>query len=164
MTKTAALFNTIVMLSATATVLMGIIFASKYGPEIEAKFFPVVTDFSVDSATLWTPSEMVVSGVLDKKRAYCEYKSIVAYLQRKDSPIKEVVRVDFLGTRNGSVRLLVKGLQTGGPWKVLSPNGFDDTSLEVTVYHRCHPFYLSRTHLLSVDLNKLLKNKLESGS
>jgi len=154
--RSSILLNLTVFLSAMVSMLLLVIFASLYGPSIEAKVFPVVTNFTVTAATLVQPTELLVSGTLDKRRQHCQFRSLVAYTTPDGGPIKHVAKVEFLGNRDRQVRLLVGGLQTWGPWDINSSIPLKNTTLNITVYHRCHDFYLSTTTLPPIDISELL--------
>jgi hypothetical protein len=119
---------------------------------VETRFFPVVTDFTLDSMVL-TDEGFVAEGTLHKKRN-CELIGTTIFAVREGAPKKLLatyMRGQF-GTDTAT------GHQTWGPLTLQLPAdlaAYD--AVEVHAMHRCHALWLQETTYMVKPVVELFK-------
>lgn len=107
-------------------------------PNIEGKFFPVVSHAEIAHAYETENGHTVFFGKMKKLRK-CEFLSIQWFMQTEDGKVK----ADLKFLDRATVRK--PGDFTFGPWLVqMAPDDLRDRSFAV-VYHACHPGWTTAT-------------------
>lgn len=144
----------LVILCATVTIMLAIIFINIYAPSIESALLPVVKDFKVETITGVSEREAILHGSFTKVRGECKLDSLVAYTTNPRVPqIKYPAKIEFLGIDSGNVTFRVVGTQKWGPWKLSSNQDIDGDTLTITSYHACHGMYLVPTQLTELVIS-----------
>ena len=115
---------------------------------MEHWLFPVVTDFTVKQMQ---PDEagVVLSGYMHKRRA-CQFLGVSVDAAGIEMGLK------FLDDdRDNATR--PPGSQAWGPWQIFLPVAPPVTSLHVVALHRCHPFWVTQTDLITMPLPEIRK-------
>ena len=127
-----------------------------YGPDIERRVLPVISEFTVDSMVRENPRTIIMSGHMNKLRANCKLESMAAYFEDVEPPAHkylDLAKVEF--TEAGDIIVFrVAGLQSWGPWKITSEQPNNGDRLSITAYHRCHPLYVVPTKLINTVVPK----------
>lgn len=137
----------LVKIFSTIIIILSVIYAIfSWGTELETRFAPVVGKLEILSIGAGPDGKTRVKVAFRKLRD-CEYFGIV-WLKKNVAGAFEPVAVELLrapGDIGSPNRPL--GRHIAGPWLVsLSPDEILKVSY-VNVYHRCHPFWLTRTQI-----------------
>lgn len=109
-----------------------------YARTIEGRMLPVVEDFTVLSSE--TVPEGVELRVRFNKVRDCEFRGLVWMLGEAALP----VRFEIAARGNWPLSRVI-GWQTAGPWTIGNVTALEGTV--GVVIHRCHPLWLTQTHL-----------------
>lgn len=114
------------------------------GPSIERNYFPVVSKLTIDSLGSDEQGHSVVGARFTKFRD-CEYIGIAWFRGSLEQGFERVPVILWRkpGDRSSPNRPI--GMQRAGPWLIaVSPDEIHTNSF-ARLFHRCHPFWLSRT-------------------
>jgi hypothetical protein len=138
--------------AALATILPIAIFIHTYGPAIEGKLFPIVSEFHIDTLIRQSDNTIVLTGTLNKLRDDCPFVGATAYVNDPKVPqILRLASIDFKDTDN-KVIARVKGIQTWGPWNIHTVLPNSKHELTILSHHSCHSLYNIPTKLVQVTL------------
>lgn len=111
------------------------------GPRIEGYFFPVAGNMQITKTNELEPIETETFGTIDKLRD-CQYDHL-EWMYGRDSDHSVRVPVKFVE----GAKIMPEGGFIFGPWIVqLAPRQIRENSF-VKVFHKCHPFWITETHL-----------------
>lgn len=117
---------------------------------LEQVFYPVVESFTVNG--IWYQADGVaLRGAMIKSRN-CEFIGVTAMADTADGSITIPLR--FLDDDSPGTFSRPTGSQEWGPWKFYLPVAPRIKRIRLTAAHSCHPFWMTRTHLVSVDLKE----------
>ena len=111
------------------------------GPEIEARFFPVVENVQVESVT--RVEEGVTFYVSFRKARQCEFLGVTWYLGA------ERVGIEFEPGHNLYPKSRPVGDQYAGPWLVRNVTSLEGT--RASTVHSCHPLWETVTPFYAGD-------------
>lgn len=117
---------------------------------VETRFFPVVTDFTVSSITK-SADGYTAYGELNKSRT-CEFLGLTIYAHRPGAPklLLAQYKKDIFGSDVGA------GRQTWGPWTMQLPEKIRAYEhLEIQGTHRCHALWLQNSRYIDFDIRSL---------
>lgn len=103
---------------------------------LEGLLFPVAENFEISNSVPYD-NGIRFFGTFDKIRN-CDFETITAYNSNRTSSTRILVRFDDPST------IRPPGSENYGPWYTPTENL---ENLELYVYHRCHPFWLTKTRL-----------------
>ena len=115
------------------------------GPWAETAFWPVVTKITVDKIEPG-PGGTTMVWVHFTKMRNCDYVGVAWYLgDRKTDFTRITIDANPPGGIPAPTPTRPVGLQSAGPWRVwVAPEFFQSTSFG-EVFHRCHPFWTTRS-------------------
>lgn len=116
------------------------------GPRAETQYFPVLEKLQIiDIAPISDTASRVTTAF--KKVRDCEYESIAWYRAYgdMDQVLERVSLVLLRDANDTSSANRPLGYQKSGPWQVGMPAKDIRGGSFVWVYHRCHPFWMTRT-------------------
>lgn len=125
---------------------------------IETRFFPVVTDFTIQSIAKDERGRYILSGTLDKGRS-CELLNLSVYRLDGDKPMNLLVQFqkNILGADAGV------GTQHWGPIPVTLPDTLKaDDEIDIVALHHCHALWLQESSYARVrygDLVTLIRTR-----
>lgn len=136
----------LVILCATITLMLAVIFINIYAPSIESKLLPVVSNFKIEAITWVSDTEIIMHGSFTQLRGECKLDSLVAYTTDANNiQIKYPAKIEFLGIDSGNITFRAIGTQKWGPWKLASNQELNGDTLNIISYHNCHGMYLVPT-------------------
>ena len=109
-----------------------------YGPRIEGYLFPVSANVRITSYLPKILGWTEISGAADKLRS-CNFDRLEWFLENDGSIVR--AEVNFLER----TKARPSGDFNWGPWAVRLEAREIETKSTAYVYHRCHPFWLTRT-------------------
>lgn len=114
------------------------------GPTLETRLFPVVGKLAILRIEALPDGRLAVYAAFRKLRA-CDYIGI-AWYRGVQAGSFERVPIALLRER-GDVSSPNRpvGFQTSGPWQVAIPPDQIRNNSFVELFHRCHPFWVTRT-------------------
>lgn len=103
----------------------------------EQHFFPVVSDFNVNSIQK-VEDGIEISGTMVKDRS-CKFKELMVYIKDKGSSVSVPASFEFLDNSSSKDRAAIA--QAWGPWKVFIPGKHSQLDIKMFSRHNCHSFY-----------------------
>lgn len=142
-------------ITTVAIALLTLFSVLAYGPSIEQRWMPVLTDFKVvDAYPITKEGVIVVHGNMLKNRS-CAFAGAYAVLTDvrgvSSAPIPvELIKKDALGYYR------ITGRLDWGPWTISNePRIPYPTRITITGYHDCHPLYRTPNILVDKTINNL---------
>jgi hypothetical protein len=115
------------------------------GPYVETHFFPVVGKLTIEKIVPTEDGQSEVYAIFEKKRN-CEYIGIAWYRGNRDiGPFERVALVLMRADGDDSSPNRPVGFQRSGPRKVSVPTDEILNNSFVELFHKCHPFWTTRT-------------------
>jgi len=111
-----------------------------FGPDIEGRLFPVVVSTELTKITEEDETHSMIYGTSRKIRKCSFYKMEWYY----GSPRGENVLVPLEVMERSRIR--DNGEFTFGPWMLNLDKELARKESFAIVYHRCHPFWMTKTH------------------
>lgn len=137
----------------SAFAVMVVVFGVSVGPELEGSLLPVFDEITIKRLETASEDSVRVWGSGRKIRAHCEYKGIEwnvgDTITSADAPV--IIEERSKARSSGNFDF--------GPWVIkVKLDDFERNSFSYT-YHKCHPFYLTKTKFYpSEAVVKLLHN------
>ena len=117
--------------------------------KLEHWAMPVVEDFTVTTMTR-SGQSLRLSGYMRKSRN-CEFIGVASEGEARDGPPVSVPLV-FRDSRGDDVANRPTGTQGWGPWSLELPLEPDLRQVTLTATHKCHPFWSTESHLLTLPV------------
>ena len=119
--------------------------------QLEQRFLPVVNSFTVTS--IWYSQDgIIVKGTMVKTR-HCEFIGVSAHAESGSGDMV-TLPIRFLDDDSPGTFSRPTGSQEWGPWKFYTPLAPRIKSITLTSAHSCHTFWITRTHLVTIDLKE----------
>lgn len=114
------------------------------GPLAESKYFPVVSKLQMLEIKPIDADRSYVTAEFTKKRD-CEYIGVAWYRLMPNGVLERVPMVVRRRAGDDSSPNRPIGTTVAGPWEVGMPHNQIKGLSVVEVFHRCHPFWTTRT-------------------
>ena len=128
-----------------SVIIMGVIFSVwAVGPSLENRYFPVVSKLKIADLRADSDGNAIIMAEFTKVRN-CEYLGVAWYRGSRNQGFERVpvILQRRAGDRSNPNRPL--GTQRSGPWLVGMPVVEIDGNSFAELFHRCHPFWISKT-------------------
>lgn len=140
------LINFVRGFSLAIGVVAALILIFTIGPWVETRLFPAVSKLNILTMTPNAAGDTIITASFDKKRD-CEYIGIAWFHGRRGSDMGFERVPLILQRREGDTSSPNRpmGRQQAGPWIIAIPPAEIAGNSFAELYHRCHPFWVSRT-------------------
>lgn len=129
----------------TFTVVCTLYIAFLVGPVLETKLFPVLDPLQIDRVEYKDEDNAYVYASFNKRRA-CEYVGTAWYKGLRSGEFDRVLMITIRQEGDNSSPTRPQGRQHAGPW-LIGMNAKDVVRYSfVDIFHRCHPFWITRTN------------------
>ncbi len=137
--------------TAALALFVSIYVGTIFGPDIETAFFPVVRDSEV--SVISSSTEKTVVGVIASKARNCSLENIGVMVKRDGQLVPGIVKFEDPETGNLTEKTISRPSGTRS-FSVLHlyPGG---EFVSVYVFHRCHPFWQTKSTLLKISTTRI---------
>lgn len=114
------------------------------GPLAESKYFPVVGKLEIITVNDAGGGKSYITAQFTKKRD-CEYIGVAWYRIMPNGVLERISMITHRQEGDTSSPNRPLGKTVAGPWEVSMPHTQVRGLSVVEVFHRCHPFWTTRT-------------------